>query len=76
MLSVKLSKEVEHRLIDLSVRTHRSKSYYVEKALEQFLNEQEDYLLALSRLEEKGPNISLEEAKKQLGFSDDETLEG
>lgn len=71
MLSVKLSKKVEHRLIDLSAKTHRSKSYYVEKALEQFLNDQEDYLLALARLEEKGPNISLEEAKKQLGFVDE-----
>lgn len=70
MLSVRLSKNVEHRLIDLSEKTHRSKSYYVERALEQYLGEQEEYLLALSRMEEKGPNISLEEAKKQLGFLD------
>jgi len=70
MLSVRLSKGVEHRLLDLSAKTHRSKSYYVERALELFLDDQEDYLLALSRLEEKGPNISLEEAKKQLGLAD------
>lgn len=72
MLSVRLSKEVEHRLVDLSEKTHRSKSYYVERALEQYLDAQEDCLLALSRLEEKGPNISLIEAKKQLGLDDDE----
>ena len=71
MLSVRLSKKVEHRLVDLSEKTKRSKSYYVERALKQFLDEQEEYLLALARLEEKGPNISLEEAKKQLGFSDE-----
>ena len=71
MLSVRLSKEVEHRLVDLSKKTHRSKSYYVERALERYLSEQEDYLLALARLEEEGPNISLEEAKKQLGFLND-----
>ena len=70
MLSVRLSKEVEHRLIDLSEKTHRSKSYYVERALKQYLGTQEEYLLALARMEEKGPNISLEEAKKQLGFLD------
>ena len=70
MLSVRLSKKVEHRLVDLSEKTKRSKSYYVERALEQFLDEQEDYLLDLARMEEKGPHISLEEAKKQLGFFD------
>jgi len=71
MISVRLSDKTEHRLSELSERTHRSKSYYVERALQQFLNDQEDYLLALARLEEKGPNISLKEAKKQLGFSDE-----
>lgn len=71
MLSVRLSERVEHRLSKLSDKTKRSKSYYVEYALEKFLDEQEDYLLALARLEEKGPNITLEEAKKQLGFADE-----
>ena len=71
MLSVRLPDAIENRLSLLAEKTKRSKSYYVEHALEKFLDDEEDYLLALSRLEEKGPNISLEEAKKQLGFSDD-----
>jgi RHH-type rel operon transcriptional repressor/antitoxin RelB len=71
MLSVRLTEKTEHRLSELSHKTKRSKSYYVEYALEQFLNEREDYLLALARLEEEGPTISLEEAKKQLGFTDE-----
>lgn len=71
MISVRLSEKTEHRLSKLSQKTKRSKSYYIECALERFLDEREDYLLALARLEEKGPNISLQEAKKQLGFSDD-----
>jgi len=71
MLSVRLPEMIERRLADLAEKTNRSKSYYVEHALENFLDEYEDYLLALSRLEEKGPNISLEEAKKQLGFLND-----
>jgi RHH-type rel operon transcriptional repressor/antitoxin RelB len=71
MLSVRLSERTEHRLVELSHKTKRSKSFYVEYALEKFLDEREDYLLALARLEEKGPNISLKEAKKQLGFSDE-----
>ena len=71
MLSVRLSKELENRLGHLAQATNRARSYYVECALQRFLDEQEDYLLALARLEEKGPNISLEEAKKQLGFLDE-----
>jgi RHH-type rel operon transcriptional repressor/antitoxin RelB len=71
MLSVRLSKELEDRLLDLSSKTHRTKSYYVERALTQFLDDQEDYLLALARLEEKGPNISLKEAKKKLDHEND-----
>jgi RHH-type rel operon transcriptional repressor/antitoxin RelB len=70
MLSVRLSGDIEERLNRLSHETKRSKSHYVEVALARFLEDQEDYLLALSRLEQKGPNISLEEAKRQLGFLD------
>lgn len=71
MLSVRLPEKIENRLEALATKTKRSKSHYVERALEIFLDEQEDYLLALARLEEKGPNISLADAKKQLGFSDE-----
>ena len=72
MLSVRLSDSLAKRLETLSSKTHRSKSHYVECALKNFLDEQEDYILALSRLEEQGPNVSLEDAKKQLGFYDDQ----
>ena len=71
MLSVRLPAELERRLTELAEKTNRSKSYYVERALKSFLDEHEDYLLALSRLEEEGPNISLDDAKKQLGFLKD-----
>ena len=70
MLSVRLPHDLETRLAKLVEETNRSKSHYVEVALERFLEEHEEYLLALSRLEQKGPNISLEDAKKELGFSD------
>ncbi len=69
MLSVRIPETLEHRLNDLSKKTKRSKSHYVEQALNQYLDDYEDYMLALSRLEEKGPNVSLEDAMKELGFS-------
>ncbi len=72
MISVRLSGDTEKRLENLSDKTNRPKSHYIENALKDFLDEKEDYLLALARLEEKGPNISLEDAKKQLGFYDED----
>lgn len=71
MLSVRIPETLEHRLTVLSQKTNRSKSHYVEEALKQYLDDYEDYMLALSRLEEKGPNISLEDAMKELGFPRD-----
>ncbi len=68
MLTVRLSPKLETRLNRLSKRTGRPKSYYAKKALEAFLDEQEDYLIALSRLENKLPAIPLEEVVKRLGL--------
>ena len=41
-------------------------SFYIRKALEQFLEDREDYFLAVARLEENNPRIPLEEALNQL----------
>ncbi len=68
MLTVRLSSKLETRLNRLARRTGRPKSYYAKKALEAFLDEQEDYLIALSRLENKLPAIPLEEVVKRLGL--------
>jgi RHH-type rel operon transcriptional repressor/antitoxin RelB len=68
VLTVRLSPKLETRLNRLSKRTGRPKSYYAKKALEAFLDEQEDYLIALSRLENKLPAIPLEEVVKRLGL--------
>ena len=62
--------EIEKRLEKLAQITGRTKSYYVKAALESFLNEQEEIQLALQRLQEKLPGISLEEVEKKLGLED------
>lgn len=58
MLGIRLDANTEKRLENLSRQTGRSKSYYAKKALVDFLNDREEYLLALSRLEKKEPTIS------------------
>ncbi len=51
MLGVRLPEDLEKRLDQLAKETHRSKSYYIKRALEEFLQDQADYLLALARYE-------------------------
>ena len=70
MLAVRLSSETEQRIISLAERTGHSKSYYVRKAIEEFLEDEEDYILAISRLEEKNNRISFEEVKRLVEMED------
>jgi len=68
MLTVRLSSKLENRLNRLAKRTGRPKAYYAKKAIEEFLDEQEDYLIAVARLEDYLPPIPLAEVIKQLGL--------
>lgn len=72
MLAVRLPENLEKQLSVLAEKTHRSKSYYVKKALETFLKDREEYLEAVAAYEEylssgkKG--FTLEEMKQRYGF--------
>ena len=68
MLTVRLPSKLEARLNRLAKRTGRTKAYYAKKAIEEFLEDQEDYFIALSRLEEKLPGVPLAEVIKKLGL--------
>ena len=68
MLTVRLSPKLEARLTRLARRTGRPKAYYAKKAITEFLDEQEDYLIAVARLEENLPAIPLKEVVKRLGL--------
>ena len=69
MLSIRLSKETESRLSDLSARTHRSKSFYAKEAIERFLNDDENFYELICSYEEslrkKGKKYLLQEAHRQ-----------
>lgn len=65
MFSLRIPKELNQRLENLADSTGRSKAYYAKKALEKFLEDQEDYLLALAALAEEGPNVPFEEVKRR-----------
>jgi len=61
MLSVRLNSDLEEKLEQLSIKTNRSNSFYVKKALTNYLNDMDDYFGAKSRdsnSEKKMLNIS------------------
>lgn len=70
MLGVRLSQGLDKRLSLLSQKTHRPKSFYVREALERYLEDIEDYYLALEAHEEYVRSgrkaISLEDLAKDL----------
>jgi len=68
MLAVRLNSTIEKRLARLARETGRSKSYYVKQAIENYLEEREEYLLALAILEKDEPRKSLPEVRKELGL--------
>jgi len=54
------------RLERLAQRTGRSKSLYIRRAVKEYLDEKEDYLIAAQRLEENLPSIPLEKVLDDL----------
>ena len=66
MLGVRLSGELENRLTNLAEQTGHTKSYYVKQAIQEFLDNREDYLLGLAILEKQEATITLEELEQHL----------
>ncbi|WP_341761272.1 MULTISPECIES: ribbon-helix-helix domain-containing protein [unclassified Candidatus Tisiphia] len=60
-ITSKLPNDLYNRLDQLEKIIERKKSYLIRKAVEGFLEEREDYFIALNRLEQKNPRISLEQ---------------
>jgi len=56
-VSVRLPEDVAKRLDELAKSLDRPKTYIVTKALREYLEEYEDYLIALHRLNDKDDKI-------------------
>jgi RHH-type rel operon transcriptional repressor/antitoxin RelB len=70
MLNVRLPEGLEKQLEHLAAETGRSKSFYVKKALEQYLEDMYDTLLAVDSLAKSKKTYTLEQARKKLGLED------
>lgn len=52
MLNLRIPEELDKRLNELANSTGRTKSYYVRQALEQRIEELEDFYMAMNALED------------------------
>jgi RHH-type transcriptional regulator, rel operon repressor / antitoxin RelB len=68
MLEVRLEPELEARLERLANKTGRSTSDYANEAIRQYLEDQEDYLLAVEVASREEKTFSLEEVRRELGL--------
>lgn len=69
-IALKISPELDKRLTELAKKTKRSKSFYAREALENYIEDLEDYYLAVSILENPGKIYTLEEVEKMCGLDD------
>lgn len=69
-IALRLPPELDKRLTELAKKTHRSKSFYAREALENYIEDLEDYYLAKAVLEKKGQIYTLEEVEKMCGLDD------
>ena len=68
MLSVRLTADQEAMLDRLARETGRSKSYYVKRALDDFLADRADYFLAIAAIERNELRYSADEVRRELGL--------
>jgi RHH-type transcriptional regulator, rel operon repressor / antitoxin RelB len=70
-ISVRLPDDIARNLEDLAKTIERPKTYVIRKAIEEYLKEYADYLIALERLNNKDDKIiSDEEMMELLGIRD------
>ena len=66
MIAVHLPSEIEQRIADLATRTGRTKNFYIEEAILEYLDELEEKYLALDRLEKPGKHWTLDEMEQDI----------
>ena len=70
-VSVRLPDDIARNLEDLAKTIERPKTYVIRKAIEEYLKEYADYLIALERLNNKDDKIiSDKEMMELLGIQD------
>jgi RHH-type rel operon transcriptional repressor/antitoxin RelB len=67
---IRISAELEARLTAVANLEGRTVEACAEQAIRGFLEDQEDYRVALQRLRDRRPGIPLEQIKRELELAD------
>ncbi|CAI4030765.1 Ribbon-helix-helix protein, CopG family [Nitrospira tepida] len=69
VLTLRLDEQTDRKLRRLAKESERPKSYFIKKALELYLQEYEDYQIALARRADRDDDIlTLAQVRKALGI--------
>ena len=67
-VTAKIPGVLNERLENLTHTLDRKKGYLIRRAIAEYLDDNEDYVVALHRLETKGKVFSLEEIERDCGL--------
>jgi len=68
-ISIRLPDKIVNELDDLADSIDRSRTYIIRKAIESYMQEYADYMIALERLRDKDDEIiSSDEMREKLGL--------
>ena len=70
VITTRISNELDIILSNVAKEIDRPKGYIIRKAIESYIEEKADLLIALSRIEKEEEVISLEDIKKKYGLED------
>ncbi len=70
MLAIRLDADLEARLTAIAKRTGRTKTFYARAAIQEYIDDMEDYAAAEEALRDYDPskNVDHEEMKRILGL--------
>ena len=63
---IRLPEDLDRRLTKLAKKTHRSKSFYAREAIENYIEDLEDYYLGMTILKNTGKLYTIDEMEKIL----------
>lgn len=66
-ISIRLPEDIADRLDELAKSLERPKTYIITKALREYLEEYEDYLVAMHRLNDKNDRVVSERELLKVG---------
>jgi RHH-type transcriptional regulator, rel operon repressor / antitoxin RelB len=69
MLAIRLPEDIENRLTNLASETGRTKTTLAREAIQEYIDDLEDFYLAEARSRKNRKSIPLEDVERTLGLA-------